>query len=248
MGKILRRLLITLVIVVALVALGDRVANAVAENRVADKVAETAAEHGAYSDRHPDVTIHGWPFVTQAWSGDFERIDIELRDVGAEGLAFPTLDLVARDVTADWRDLADGSYDITAGTVDVTGTISVASLEELLREKTGYDLTINDDGTASVSSVIEVPGVLGMDDMEIEVVGTGEIELTEDALRFVPATVESLTGQLPEGADSYVDEITERMSTVIGLPTLPWGVRLTEIAVSGETVTISGSTTDVALT
>ncbi|WP_026928546.1 LmeA family phospholipid-binding protein [Glycomyces tenuis] len=242
MGKILRRLLIALVIIVALVALGDRVANAMAERRVATEVADTASEHGAYSERRPDVTIHGWPFVTQAWSGDFEQIDIELREVGAEGLVFPTLDMVARDVAADWRDIAAGNAEITASEVDVSGTVSIASLEELLREQTGYDLVVNEDGSASVSTVIDALG------MEIEVVGTGAIEIDQDELRYVPDTIESLTGDLPPEAQSYVEEIRERMSTVIELPELPWGLQLTEIAIEGDTVSISGSAADVPLT
>lgn len=240
--KILRRTLITLVIIVAVAALGDRVANAVAERRIATEVAEAAAEYGAYSDQRPDVTIHGWPFATQAWSGDFEQIDIELREVGAEGLTFPTLDMVARDVTADWRDFAAGESQITADEVDVSGTVSIASLEELLRERTGYDLSVNEDGSASVATVVEAVG------MEFEIVGTGAIELTEDELRFMPDTVEALTGQLPPAADPYVEEIRERMTTVIALPELPWGLRLTEIAIDGGGATISGSASDVTLT
>jgi hypothetical protein len=240
--KTLRRLLVTLVIVVALLALGDRVANAVAERRVATEVAETAADHGAYSDRRPDVTIHGWPFATQAWSGEFDQIDIELRDVGAEGLVFPELDMVARGVAADWRDVLGGEAEITASEVEVSGTVSIASLEELLREHTGHDLVVNEDGTASVSTVIDALG------MEIEVVGTGAIELDEEELRYVPDTVESLTGGLPAGAEPYVEEVRERMSTVIELPELPWGLRLTEIAVENGVVSISGSAADVPLT
>jgi len=240
--KILRRTLITLVIVLAVAALGDRVANALAERRIAAEVTEAAAEYGAYSDRRPDVTIHGWPFVTQAWSGDFERIDIELREVGAEGLTFPTLDMAAHGVTADWRDFAAGSSQITAEEVEVSGTLSLASLEELLRERTGYDLNLHEDGTASVSTVVEAAG------MEFEIVGTGAIELTEDQLRFVPDAVEALTGQLPPAATPYVEEVRERMSTVIAVPELPWGLRLTEIAIDAEGVTVSGSAADVALT
>lgn len=241
MGKILRRILIALVITVALVALGDRVANAVAERRIATEVANTAADYGAYSDQRPDVTIHGWPFATQAWSGDFEQIDIELSDVGAEGLVFPKLDMVAHDVTADWRDYVDGNTQISAETVDVSGTLSVASLEEMLRERTGYDLSINDDGTASVSAVIDALGI------QVEVVGTGAIELNEDELRFVPEIIDSTAGQLPPGAESYVEQIREEMTTVVTLPELPWGLQLTEIEISGTTVAVSGTATDVTL-
>ncbi|GAB3655897.1 LmeA family phospholipid-binding protein [Glycomyces tarimensis] len=246
MGKILRRTLVTLVIVVAVVALGDRVANALAERRVATEVADTAAEHGAYSNQRPDVTIHGWPFLTQAWSGEFEQIDIEMRDVGATvedaGLTFPTLDLVAHDVTADWRDFSDGNSQITAEQVDVSGSISIESLEALLRESTGYDMTLNDDGTASVSAVVEAAG------FEVEVVGTGAIELGGGELRFTPDVVEAVTEQLPPEADQYIERVREEMTTIVSLPELPWGVELTEIAIRGGDVEISGSATGVTLT
>ncbi|MCH7229338.1 DUF2993 domain-containing protein [Glycomyces sp. L485] len=241
MGKILRRILVPLVIVVALVALGDRIANAMAERRVATEVADTAAEHGAYSDHRPDVTIHGWPFLTQAWSGEFEQIDIEMREVGAEGLTFPSLDMVAHDVDADWREIADGTSEITAARVDVSGTVSVESLETLLRERTGYDMTVNDDGTASVTAVAEAAG------FEIEVEGTGAIELGEGAIRFSPDIVEALTESLPPGSDAFVERVRDEMSTVIDLPELPWGIQLTEIAIAEGNVEISGSAPDVAL-
>lgn len=242
MGKILRRLLIVLIILVAALALTDRVANAVAERRVATEVADTAAEYDAHSDQRPDVTIHGWPFASQAWTGDFEQIDIELREVGAEELVFPALDMVARDVTADWRDFVEGEPRITAAEVDVSGTVSLASLQELLRERTGYDLVVNEDGTASVSTVIEALGV------EVEIVGSGAIELTRDELRYVPDAVEAVSGRLPPEAEPYAEELRERVSTVIALPELPWGLRIDRIAIEEGAVSVSGSATDVPLT
>ena len=242
MGKTLRRLLIALVVIVALVALTDRVANAVAERRIATVDADTAADHGAYSDQRPDVTVHGWPFVTQAYAGEFERIDIALSEVGAEGLVFPNLDMVAHDVSADWRELSDGGGEIVAGTVEVTGSLSIESLEALLRERTGFDLSVGDDGSASVTSVIDALG------LRIEVVGTGSIRLGPGALGVVPDVVEAVTEGLPPGAQEYVDQAAAQLTTVIDLPELPWGLELTELTIANGAVEVAGSAQDVPLT
>lgn len=239
--KILRRLLITLVIIAALVALGDRVANALAERRIATEVANTAADNGAYSDQRPDVTIHGWPFLTQAWSGDFEQIDITLQDVGSNGLTFPSLDLVAHDVDADWRELSDGG-DAVARTVDVTGSVSVDSIETLMAEETGFDLEINEDGTASLVGSREVMG------MEVDVEATGEFAFNGNTLTFTPDTIESLTENLPPQAQPLIEQLVNEFSSTVELPTLPYEIQLSEIAFEGDVVTVSGSAEDVVLT
>lgn len=239
--KILRRLLITLVIVVAVVALGDRVANALVERRIATEVANTAADNGAYSDQEPDVKIHGWPFLTQAWTGDFEQIDITLEDVGSNGLTFPTLDLVAHDVDADWRELTNGG-DAVASTLDVSGSISVDSIETLMAEQTGYDLQINEDGTASLIGSQELMGV------EVEVEATGQFAFGDNALTFTPDTVESLTEGLPPQVQPLVEQTLGEFSSTVALPELPYGIQLAEIAFEGDVVTVSGSAEDVVLT
>lgn len=239
--KILRRLLITLVIVAALVALGDRVANAVAERRIATEVAATAADHGAYSEQRPDVTIHGWPFATQAWTGDFEQIDITLKDVGANGLIFPELAMTARDVEADWRELADGG-DAVAGTLDVDGTISIDSIEALLAEQTGWDLEIDRDGNATLTATEELGG------MSVDLQATGTVEVSDDAISFTPDAVESLTQGLPQSVQPLVDQFASQLTSTVELPELPYGITLEQIAFEGDAVAIAASAEDVVLT
>ncbi|MCC3763956.1 DUF2993 domain-containing protein [Glycomyces sp. TRM65418] len=239
--KILRRLLITLVILVALVALGDRVANALAERRIATEVANTAAENGAYSDQRPDVTIHGWPFLTQAWSGEFEQIDITLQDVGSNGLVFPSLELVAHEVDADWRELSNGG-DAVARTLDVSGSVSVDSIEALLAEETGFELEINEDGTASLTGSQELMGV------NVDLQASGQIEMGDGTLRFTPDTIESLTQDLPAQAQPLVEAALDEFASSVELPELPYGIQLREITFDGDVVTVSGDAEDVVLT
>lgn len=239
--KIVRRLLITLVILAAVLALGDRVANALVERRIATEVADTAAANGAYSDSEPDVKIHGWPFLTQAWVGEFEQIDITLQDVGSNGLVFPSLDLVAHDVDADWRELRNGG-DAVADTVDVTGSVSVDSIEALMAEQTGYDLQINEDGTASLTGSQEFLGTV------VELEATGQFAFADNTLVFTPDTVASLTEGLPAQIQPLIDQAAAEFGTTVALPELPYGIQLSEIRFDGDVVTVSGAAQDVVLT
>ncbi|WP_199034159.1 LmeA family phospholipid-binding protein [Glycomyces salinus] len=243
MGKILRRVLIPLVIVVALVALLDRVANAVAERQVASQVADTAADHGAYSDQRPDVTIHGWPFVTQVFGGELEQIDITLSDVGADGLVFPELDLVASDIEADWRELADGTGRITAATVDAEGSIALDSLSSLVDDFVDIDATVEDDGTVRLEATAEVEGI------RFDLVTEGRIALAGNALEIVTGEFELADGgALPPQGEALLEEYTSQLNTTLDLPELPYGIELTEISFSDGTMEVAGSATDVDLT
>ncbi|SDL31268.1 Protein of unknown function [Glycomyces sambucus] len=239
--KILRRLLITLVVVLALAALGDRVANAVAERRIATEVAATAADHGAYSDQRPDVTIHGWPFLTQAWSGDFEQIDITLKDVGAEGLVFPELAMTAYDVDADWRELSDGG-DAVARTLDVSGSISIDAVEDLLAEQTGWDLEIDEEGNATLAATEELGGIT------VDLQASGKVDVGDGVISFTPDAVESVTEGLPASVQPLVEEFASQLTSTVEIPELPYGITLEEIAFEGDVVAISGTAEDVVLT
>ncbi|WP_168801557.1 LmeA family phospholipid-binding protein [Glycomyces buryatensis] len=247
MGKILRRILIPLVIVLAVVAIGDRVANYLVERRIATEVADTADSYGAYSDQRPDVTVHGWPFLTQAWSGEFEQIDITLSDVGAEGLTFPSLELVAYDVAADWRELRDGG-DVVAQDLDVAGTVSTASVAQLLSERTGYDVAVADDGTATITASVEFTNPITGQATPVDVEATGQLELGDGTLSMTPDAIRSLTEGLPDGADQYIEQAASGLGTTVELPELPYNIQLTELGFSGGNVEISGSASEVTLT
>jgi hypothetical protein len=71
---------VTIVVVVLLVAagIGDQVARSYAEGRIAQQV-----QTSGHLTAKPNVTIEGWPFLTQALSRNFSTIDISANDVTA---------------------------------------------------------------------------------------------------------------------------------------------------------------------
>jgi len=72
----MRRLVWTLIIIIGLLAILDRVALLSAEHDVAERL-----QADAHLSSAPDVTIHGYPFLTQLVSGDYDDVDVVMHDL-----------------------------------------------------------------------------------------------------------------------------------------------------------------------
>jgi DUF2993 family protein len=138
-----RRLLITflvlLIIVVAAVVIGDRFARSYAERMISDKVAEQVANQKATSEQ-PDVTIEGFPFLTQVVAGKYDAIHIQLPGFSGpagngQTITTKMLDVRATDVIAPIDTIRTGNGDITAGAVSGTGLLDYAQLVKMVNQK-----------------------------------------------------------------------------------------------------------------
>jgi hypothetical protein len=138
-----RRLLITflvlLLILAAVVAVGDRYAKSYAEREIGDRVAEQVANQKATSEK-PEVTVEGFPFLTQVARGRYEAIHIRLpRFSGPAGngqtITTEVLDVRATDVLAPIDTIRTGSGDIVAGTVTGSGLIEYQQLVKLVGQQ-----------------------------------------------------------------------------------------------------------------
>jgi len=74
----MRRLIWSLILIVALLAILDRVALAAAEHDVSERL-----KADAHLSSSPSVHIHGYPFLTQLLGGNYDDVDVVMRDVDA---------------------------------------------------------------------------------------------------------------------------------------------------------------------
>ena len=82
----MRRLVWSLILIVALLAVLDRVALAAAQHDVSQRL--KADEHLSTS---PSVQIHGYPFLTQLVGGDYQDVDVVMHGVDAGSLRIDRL-------------------------------------------------------------------------------------------------------------------------------------------------------------
>jgi hypothetical protein len=95
-----RRLIVLVVVLaVALVAL-DRVALVGAERAIANRI-----QSDQHLDQRPDVTIRGFPFLSQAVAGDYDEVDVKVAGLHAGRVAVERVSVRLRGVHVSLGDV-----------------------------------------------------------------------------------------------------------------------------------------------
>lgn len=181
--------------------LADRVTHSIAQDVAADAV---RSQLGA---AEPQVDITGFPFLTQLARGTLDDVHLTAPSATLRGLDVADLDVVATGVAVHEP---RGAEHVVA-----TATVPTAALEQLLRERTGWDLALAVEGEAltATGAVAGVPvGVTltlapaGADGLVATITGASvggfgvDAGLLPDGLASRIAEVD-VTDQLPAGAE-----------------------------------------------
>lgn len=241
--RALRILLIVVVILGGLFVIADRVAVHFAEGEVADKLKTT--ENLAST---PDVSIKGFPFLTQVAGGELDDVEVGIADYEADtGTDGGTIRI--DDLKASMKGVAfSGDYS-SATAADATGTASVAYDQLLKAAKSqetelGLGVTakvvgLSDGGNGKIKVTIEFSGTL---DQTVSVLGTVTV-VDGDTVRVRADSIPSFGGITL--ADSDVRSITDFEQKIEGLP---GGIELDKVEAgkNGVEITVKGSNVNLA--
>lgn len=240
-GKKLVVLLVIFGVLIAAAVVADRVAAATAESRVGDVVAERASAHELSSSQDPDVSITGFPFLTQLIAGEYKQIDIELSDLEYEELVMPKLDIRAEDVSAKFSDVTSGEGPIVAAEMSADGHVEYSALTDPMEAATSASVTSDGGGELSISADADMAG------QQIPVVGKASVQLSEGSLEVTAYDFVADGVDLPEGGQSALGSLAGSMSRSIGLPELPYGLTVDDVHFESETMVLTASASDVPL-
>ncbi|MEO3742813.1 DUF2993 domain-containing protein [Plantactinospora sp. B5E13] len=245
-----RRALVVLVVLLlvlgVLVVVADRVAVGVAERLVADQVNRELTQRDVTS-AGPEVTVGGFPFLTQVVDGRYDSVRIVLRDVRTPVAEKSTTVLVpeatvdAQGVHAALDTLRSGQGDITADTVRGTFTVSYDSVVALIDEP-GVQLQ-EEDGQLVVTAPVQVP-VLNR-----RITVRGNAKLTPEGDDILISFSGLTSPDLPNTplVRTFVNGFAEQLSVRVPLPSLPFPVEVTGINPRSTGLAISGTARGVAL-
>ncbi|MDG4768236.1 DUF2993 domain-containing protein [Solwaraspora sp. WMMD406] len=241
-----RRLLavgvVLLLILAILLVVADRVAIAYAERAVAEQVSQEIARQNIESSP-PEVSISGFPFLTQVAGGRYQSVSIVLRDVtgavNGNSVRLPELDVDARDVRASLDSLRTGQGEITAATVHGNATIAYDSVVQLI-EQPGLRLA-EQDGRLGVTAPVEILG------QQVTLTGVADLEVAdgEVLLRFDDLNAEGLPGN--DAARVFIDAYAQQISIAVPLPELPFQLDLQEVEVAPAGLVVTATAQDVPL-
>jgi hypothetical protein len=208
-----RRWVITVVVIVAILVGLDFAARAEAESVLASKI----EQEGLTSK--PDVTIDGFPFLTQVASKDFRQVTVTASNVPAGPVTITTVDATAIEIRIN-------SYAFSSGTIsNLSGTarISFASLGNTLATQFG-----------ALGSLLKGAG------LQLSYAGPDEVRATINLLVTTGSAtwrVSQLTGNVltvslvgSSGLPAAVVESIQNLT--LHLPKLPLGLTINSVAVT----------------
>jgi hypothetical protein len=243
--RALRILLIVAVILGGLFVLADRLAVNFAEGEAADKLKTT--ENLAAT---PDVSIKGFPFLTQVASGQLDDIEVDIKGYEASaGTGDQTIRI--DDLTANMRGVEfSGDYS-SAVAANATGTASI-TYDELLKTAKSEPTEVAPGVTANVVGLSD--GGKGKIKVEVEatVLGTklpnpvyvlSSVTTDGDTVKVHADTLPNFAGV--DLAENRARAITDFEQKIDGLP---GGIQLDKVqaATNGVEITVKGSNVRLA--
>ncbi|MEZ3182265.1 DUF2993 domain-containing protein [Streptomyces pimonensis] len=239
--RALRILLVVTVALGAVLLVVDRVAVHVAEGEAADRL--KATENLAHT---PDVSIDGFPFLTQLADGTLDEVRVGIEDYEADtGDGARTIRIAG--LSADLHDVDFSTDFSSAVAADATGTATIA-YDELLEAaasepgRAGPGVTarivgLSDGGNGKIKVAVEAT-VLGVELPEPVSVLSSVTVVDGDTVRVKADAVPEFGGA--EMVESGVRRITDFEQRIDGLP---GGIRLDEVRATeaGVEITVKGS-------
>ena len=225
---------VLIVLIVLLLGLGvaaDRVAVNVAENQVSTRLGDSGALHG-----RPAVDITGFPFLTQAFAGNYEdvRISITAHDLGQP--AGTRADVRLHGVHVPLKSVLSGSVsEVPVDRIDGTATLSY----ELLAAQLGGDTTLRREGDGlRITKTVEIAGYT------LPLTAAGTVTLDGDDL---VVDVQKASGAGVDVPGVLVDRVSDLLDLRYTVPALPFGLQLTSVQPADDGVRIGVAAKDTVL-
>jgi len=216
-----KKLVITLLVLVVLALAVDRGGDLVAQHYVATELEATEG-----LDSTPDVDITGFPFLTQVARNRFDRIDVTVRDLRLGGGDQPELTVTRLDTA--FYDVTRSGTQVSSPRARADAVISYADLGDAL----GIDLAYGDGDDLRVSKTFEIAG------QSVDPSITVAPEIADGALGFAAPVVEGL-----QDDSGVLSQLAGIFDVTLPLSDLPFGVTVedTRVERDGLHVELSGS-------
>ncbi|WP_328554743.1 MULTISPECIES: LmeA family phospholipid-binding protein [unclassified Streptomyces] len=241
--RALRISLILLVVLGGLFVLADRVAVGFAEDEAAGRI--KSAEGLAAT---PDVSIGGFPFLTQVVGGELDDVKIGIKNYEAStGSSAGTIRI--DDLNAEMRGVAfDGGYSsATAGSATGTASISYAELlkaaksgpEDVAPGVTAQVIGLSDGGNGKIK--VTVSGTVLGAKLPEPVSVLSSVTVSGDTVKVHADSLPKLGVQLAEGRIRSITDFQQKIEQ------LPGGIKLDKVEAAPTGVEISVKGSDVRL-
>ncbi|CAM2924305.1 LmeA family phospholipid-binding protein [Prescottella defluvii] len=250
-----RKLIIGLVCLVGLVVVVDFGAAAYSEYRVS-----RALREGGSLTADPEVTIHGFPFLTQAWNGKYDNVEVRAREVPNDMIGEVTIEATLNGVSVPASALLDGTVrtvpvDHLDGRMMIDATdlgqfLGIPDLQVSAPPADKSDGTGGSGGSGSpTAGGIVLTGTVPVGPLQTSVSVQADLVLRGEQLLIV--ATDFYFG--PEGEADFTvpaplrQTVLDLFTKTIDPQSLPFGVMPTEVYAQGSQIVIEGSGDNVVV-
>jgi hypothetical protein len=242
-------LLSILLVLVAIAVVGDRLAAQYATEKLRTKLVAAVDNHDVRYDTI-DVSIGGFPFLTQVAEGRYDDITIDMTGVrlatsSGKIVTLPMLHAVASGVNANTSDVLRGDANVVADDVTGTALVSFETLQSVV-DYSRYGLQqVHFVETAGGVKATAEANVAGLDAFQVSAtaglsVVNGKIQIQlRDLSAGSVGTISLVRDYLAQLANSQVAAL---------LPALPFGLTLNDVKVKQDGLSVSAEGHHVELT
>lgn len=230
-----RKLVIVLVILVALLVAADFGSRAFAESRAA-----TAVQGELGTARTPDVSIEGFPFLLHAVRGEYPQVIVTATDVSPElpgtravatlsAVALPLREVINQDTSS-----------MTARSTRLQLLVPITSLSDALG-RPDVTLSAGPDGSLAVSATVSVAG------LQVPLTGIASVTVSANTLTVATKSLSAAGVDVTPAVTAAADALAGGSSRSFTLSGLPFTITGAEVSVASGDVVITGSTGPVSL-
>lgn len=230
------RKLIGLLVLLAILVGIDRGSAALAGNAIAQR-----AQDSQHLATRPEVSVQGFPFLTQVVGGRYTEVTARLTGVSTQGPRLTEVDVRAYDVRVPLGDILGGRVEqVLVGHAAGTVLIGYPDLNAYLAREVGgvtggaAQVSAKDDGgRVRLTGSVQIP-VIGRQSAS----GDADLSVQGNQVTLRPAFIDIAGPVLPDYLKGLaVDALTIHLS----LRGLPFGVRLTSVTAAPDGLRLNGS-------
>jgi LmeA-like phospholipid-binding len=235
----MRRLVIVLIVLLVLVVGADRLAWKLAEREVGSQIQSSEG-----LSKRPDVSIGGFPFLTQVVQGRYSSVSANLEDLTAEqGLTIDHTRVQLTGLQVPLNSLLNQSLDsVPVEAATATGNVSYASLNAAAAARIpGDQLAVRFARGSAGGDQIAFTGQYtgGLVNLQVDGVATVTADDGQLVISIVP---ESL--RLPAPVRGQVARL---LGTSYRVPPLPLGLQVSGVSVGADGVAVTATGSDLVL-
>ena len=228
----MKKIAVAVVALVVLLLVADRVGAAYTARAVAGGVQASAG-----LDSPPDVDITGFPFLTQALAGRYDRIEVVATDVEAGELVLSRLDATLHGAQLPLSDVL--SQAVEDMPVEEVTARALVPYDEISQSYRGQEFVVERDGDRLL-----LIGELQVSDRSVAAEALASVEVVEGDLVVTPEEV--ALGK--EGAtQELTEDVRDQLETRVPVPHVPYDLELTGVEVGPDGLLLEAEGTDVVL-